>query len=274
MAARWRRLAFLVLAVLVSVGAVRLAVPAQAGGAAERCHAEVVCAVGSRGYHALVPDGWDGTSKLPVLMHFHGWKRQGDLIVKHGRIAGATRETGVLLIAPNGLGRSWDFWQADTDDVPFARAVLADVARRWPVDEERIFVSGYSWGSSMAWRFTCAEGSRVAALLAISGTLPNQDEDCAGPVHVRHVHGRSDTVMDYPFGPDGDETFPVALWRAKNECTGEPDRISSWSVPDKYDFKRYEWEDCASGRTVILDVHDKGHFIPIGWIRKQLDELL
>ena len=115
---------------------------------------------------------------MPVLLHFHGWQRQGTLIVRHQRISGATRRRGVLLVAPNGLGRSWDFWRAGTPDVAFARAVLEEVRNTYPVIEDRIFVSGYSWGSNMAWRFVCENGADIAALLAISGTLP-QNEDCA-----------------------------------------------------------------------------------------------
>ena len=100
----------------------------------------------------------DGTSPLPVLLHFHGWGRQGDLIVNHRRIAGHTRRRGVLLVAPNGEGRTWRFWQVGGADVPFADAVLEDLARRYPLDRERLFVSGYSYGAAMAWRFACEAG--------------------------------------------------------------------------------------------------------------------
>lgn len=238
------------------------------------CLNEIVCPVGDRGYHVRVPDNWDGESRLPVLMHFHGWKRQGTLIVKHRRIAGATRESGVLLVAPNGLRGSWNFWTAETDDVDFASAVLEDVAKRFPIDEDRLYVSGYSYGSAMAWRFACREGARIAAVLAISGTLPDQSEDCVAPVNIRHVHGRSDRVMDFPFGPDGDETYPVSLWRAKNECAPNPASKTEWAVTEKDNFTRYVWPDCASGKSVTLDVHDRGHFIPVGWIKEQLDQIL
>ena len=88
------------------------------------CELAVPCPAGDRSFHARLPDNWDGKSPLPVLLHFHGWGRQGPLIMKHGRIAGATRKLGVLLLAPNGLGRTWDFWDADTDDVDFALQVI------------------------------------------------------------------------------------------------------------------------------------------------------
>ncbi|MEM7300546.1 MAG: polyhydroxybutyrate depolymerase [Pseudomonadota bacterium] len=269
--------------ILVSLGlaaafAASVSSGSQAAGLKEPlapCHEKILCPVGERGYHAKLPDNWDGKSSLPVLLHFHGWARQGTLIVKHGRIAGATRKSGVLLLAPNGLGKSWDFWTADTDDVSFALSVLEDAAKRWPIDKSRIYVSGYSYGSAMAWRFACAEGDRIAALLAVAGTLYDQNEDCkTGPVHVRHVHGTNDTVMDFPFGRGGDVKHPVALWRTKNGCMEQPDSVTTWNATKRLSFDRYEWRNCASGKSVTLDVHPRGHFIPRGWIQKQLDQLL
>ena len=258
------------------LAAVWFAGPALAAGLYGRdCTGETVCPLAGRGYHVLPPENWNGVSKLPVLLHFHGWKRQGSLVVKHSRIAGATAPSGVLLVAPNGLHESWDFWDADTADVAFADAVLEDVKRHWPVDESRIYVSGYSYGSAMAWRFACEKGEEVTALLAISGTLPNQMEICpTPPVAVRHVHGLKDTVMDFPFGPGGDVTWPVALWRRKDGCAAAPDSVADWAVTKHDTFTRYTWSDCTSGKPVILDLHQRGHFIPVGWIQQQLDELL
>jgi len=238
------------------------------------CAVEIPCPVGNRSYHALPPDNWDGKSKLPVLMHFHGWGRQGGLIMKHRRIAGATRKRGILLIAPNGNGRSWNFWQRETEDVPFARQVLADAAKRWPVDKQRIYVSGYSYGSAMAWRYACTEGQTITALLAVSGTLPSQTEQCATPVHIRHVHGIRDTVMGYPFGPGKDITWPVRLWRKQNGCAEKPTSKTIWNAVKILPFVRHLWANCHSGKNVVLDVHERGHFIPRRWIGRQLDELL
>ncbi len=242
------------------------------GAPSPDCHAEIPCQLGDRSYHVKEPDDWDGTSPLPVLLHFHGWMRQGTLIVKHGRISGATRRRGVLLLAPNGRGKTWDFWDHDTDDVAFAAKVIEDAAKRYPIDRSRIYVSGYSYGSAMAWRYVCEHGNGVAALLAVSGTL-RQSEDCPeAPQEVRHVHGTRDNVMDFPFGPGGDTTFPVALWREKFGC-GDGKNMGEWRITREDLFDRTEWEDCDSGR-VVLDVHARGHFIPRGWIARQLDQLL
>ncbi|MEL6452971.1 MAG: polyhydroxybutyrate depolymerase [Pseudomonadota bacterium] len=240
------------------------------------CHVDVPCPLGDRSYHVREPDGWDGATPLPVLVHFHGWQRTGALPVQHQRISGATRRRGVLLIAPNGRRKTWNMWSAETEDVAFAQAVLEDVAKRYPIDPANVFLSGYSYGSIMAWRVACDRGNalNVRALLGISGTL-RQTEDCAqAPRAVRHVHGLNDTVLDFPFGPDGDATYPVKLWRDTLKCTGQAQDTGAWGVVDFLTLSRTVWADCADGAQVVLDTHPGGHFIPHGWIGRQLDDLL
>ena len=237
----------------------------------DRCHEQVPCFVGDRSYHVKEPDGWDGQTPLPVMLHFHGWSRQGTLIVQHGRISGATRRRDVLLIAPNGLRKTWDFWRTGSPDTKFARAVLDDVKARYPVIEDQIYVSGYSWGANMAWRFVCEDGADIAALLAISGTL-DQDEDCAtAPREVRQVYGLNDGVLAFPYGPNGEMDNPVWLWRQRMGCA-EGVTKGPWQQRDFLTLQRTEW-DCEAGR-VSLDIHPGGHFIPHGWIARHLDELL
>ncbi|MBD3664752.1 alpha/beta hydrolase family esterase [Sulfitobacter aestuariivivens] len=241
-------------------------------GQAQDCGLEVACRLGDRSYHVRLPDDWDGTTPMPVLLHFHGWQRQGGLIVKHQRISGHTRRRGVLLIAPNGQGRTWDFWDAGTDDVPFAAAVIEDVAKRYPIDRARLYVSGYSYGSAMAWRYVCQNGNDVTALLAISGTI--RAEDCPqAPREVRQVYGFNDTVMRLPFGPDQNETRPVDMWLDLLDC-GNAQRKGAWQAVDWLTLDRRVWDDCANGRKVTLDLHPGGHFIPHGWIGWQLDQLM
>lgn len=246
-----------------------MALPAPAI-AEPRCMGEVACAIGARTYHLREPDGWDGETPLRVLMHFHGWGRQGDLIVGHNRIARHTRLRGVLLVAPNGLGRTWDFRRAMSADVIFADAVLDDVMARYPVDEAEIYVSGYSYGAIMAQRYGCDRGERVRAVLSIAGTLPPDTECASAPAEVRHVHGLNDQVLAFRFGPDGGQTGPVADWLATMGCDA-PAPAYHWQAVDWLRLTRHSWA-CARGH-VTLDVHPGGHFIPHGWIGWQLDQL-
>lgn len=239
--------------------------------AASACEGDVACQLNDRSYHVRAPDNWDGVTPLPVMLHFHGWGRQGSLIVNHGRISASTRKRGVLLLAPNGRGKTWDFWRGRSEDVDFAAAVIEDAAKRYPIDRDQIFISGYSYGAGMAWRYVCENGNGVAALFAVSGTIDQRSDCPEAPKEVRHVHGLSDTVMDYPLGPGGDEFYPVALWRAAYGCDSQAGK-TSYFIRDFLTFNRYTW-GCADGR-VTFDQHTGGHFIPHGWFGRQLDEML
>lgn len=230
------------------------------------------CSLGDRSYWILPPDNWDRKTPLPVMLYFHGWGRQGHVPVNHMHIGGATRKAGILLVAPDGLGKSWDFWRPGSRDTKYAMEVLADVARYFPIDENRLLVGGYSWGSSMAWRFSCEAGNKVHTLLGISGTLYDQTEQCdTGAVEIRHVHGLKDTVMEFPYGPDGSQTGPVRLWRRANGCPSKPSQTGNWQTRQK--FTRYLWRKCTSGKSVTLDVHGGGHWIAKGWLARQFEEM-
>ena len=115
---------------------------------------------------------------------------------------------------------------------------------------------GLQWLGGM-----CENGNDIAALLVISGSLRREVQCPQAPREVRHVHGTNDTVMDFP------------LWRDKFDC-GVGQDAGAWNVVDFLTFQRTTWEDCGSGQNVTLDIRPGGHFIPHGWIGRQLDELL
>lgn len=234
------------------------------------CGIETSCQVNDRSYRVATPNDWDGIKKLPVLIHFHGWGRTGTNVIRNQKIAGATKETGVLLLAPDGIGRSWSFWSSPSRDVPFVKAMLEDAAKRWPIDRNRIYVSGFSYGGAMAWRLACEEGQDFAAFLSIAGTLWNTEEvsDCPSPIRLRHVHGLRDTVMDLPRGEGGDPRYSVSPWVSVNGCSSKSNGKEAFDI-----YERHIWKNCNSRNTVELDLHDGGHIIPKGWLKRELERL-
>lgn len=236
------------------------------------CHGQTPCLLDGRTYHVKEPDGWDGVSPLPLLLHFHGWGRDGALPVYHGRISGATRRRDVLLLAPTGRNRTWGFRTVGGPDVDFANAVLADAAKRYPIDPDNIFVSGYSYGGLMAWRYACESGDRVRAVMSISAALVSLEGCEAAPDEFRQVYGLKDTVLAFPFGPDGDTTWPVMFWRNAYGCASAANNTIDYSITGNRSFIRSVW-DCGAN-SVTFDLHSGGHLIPRGWIGRQLDELL
>ncbi|MEM6548762.1 MAG: polyhydroxybutyrate depolymerase [Pseudomonadota bacterium] len=233
------------------------------------CGGAEACPIGERSYHAQPPEGWDRASPLPVLIHFHGWGRQSHGVMNNQRVAGPASENGLLLIAPNGLGKSWDFWDGESRDTGFTVEVLADAARRWPIDMGRVYVSGFSYGGAMAWRLACERGAAfAAAYLPISGALWRQNrEACSGgPARVLHVHGLADTVFGLPYDPGIGPADGVSLWRRVNR-TGD--------VPEaRYAAGRFDCRDWQGAALLTLCTHEKGHFIPADWLDWALKRVL
>ena len=174
--------------IFVSLFSVLLGVPALAPAAAQTlppCGGDTVCKLGDRSYNILMPDDWDGVTPLPVMMHFHAFLRRGRTVIHHPRIGSETKPRGVMLVAPTAQHRAWRFWQDDPADIAFADAVLADVAKRYPVDQSQIYISGFSFGAAMAWRYACARGDRIAGLMTMSGTIKQASTCASGPPCAR-----------------------------------------------------------------------------------------
>lgn len=120
----------------------------------------------------------------------------------------------------------------------------------------------------MAGRMACDKGDVVKAYLPIAASLWDPAQTCAGPVALTHVHGLKDTVMDYPFGLNGEPQGAVSLWLAENRCNRAPDRQTTEGP-----FECRYWTSCE-GPPVTLCTHEGGHYIPKTWLSDRLPRAL
>ena len=124
-----------------------------------------------------------------------------------------------------GVGGS-DVERGGVDDVGFLNAVLDDLVQRFPIDPSRIYVSGFSNGAAMAFRFAAAEPERVAALALVAGycRLPDDHPPLRRAVPLFYAAGGRD-----PLNPvDGGE---VALpWGATERRPPVRDSLLRWAA--------------------------------------------
>ncbi len=235
---------------------------------ADNCGDGVPCALGDREYHVRTPPGWDGETKLPVLLHYHGWGRRGDRVLTSKRVGEQVAEKGYLLVAPDGLYRSWQFRGYDDQDIVFTDAIFEDLAKRFPIDRDRIYVSGFSYGGAMAWRYACNGETPVAGFFPIAGMLPaNSLDDCSREtVTMRHAHGLKDRVMRI-YSDEG-EPFSTAMSPLVdlNQCSATP----SVTVQEA-GHECQIWNQCNGGASLALCLSETGHRIPKNWITHSLD---
>lgn len=244
----------LVLALLLAV-----ALPARAAAPCGACQA----AGGT--YQAVAPPGWDGRSRLRLLVFLHGWMMEGADITDNAGIRAAAGRLGFLLVAPDGLLRSWAHGGSPSqarDDVAFLRGVLADVKARWPIDPRVVVAGGFSQGGSMVWDLACYAAHDFTAFLPLSGGFwePMPPACASGTVSLRHVHGRDDPVVPMSgralFGPyrQGDIREGFRRWVAEDRCTGRPVRLA-----ERGGLDCESWGGCAGGRRLQLCLRPGAH---------------
>lgn len=264
---RWISFAFLV---LVSVQ------PASAcGGAGSRCEVD-------GGYYlAAPPPDWDGASALPLIVYFHGWNSSPEGTFRNRAMVGAAHRRGALFVAPWARGGYWrqigqGRAEGGRNELAYIRAVMTDVRRRWPIDEDRTLTSGFSRGASMSWNVACYAGDLFAAHAPIAGGFWNSTPPTCptGPVTMRHTHGLADRVVAYDeVGIYNSMPIPegLAMLRGLNGADAEPDRRYRLDHPKRpRDCTRW---DGATGHVLEVCLHPGGHSIPAEWVAEGLDWL-
>lgn len=188
-----------------------------------------------RGYDLVLPDGYNGSAAVPLLLAIHGGggnkEGAGRSTCADGTVESPTclhrhaQTHGYAVVFPDGTGssliptsRTWNAggglgeWRCvsgqacedGVDDVAYFRALLDDVESRVAVDTGRVYATGLSNGGAMSHRLACELADRVVAVAPIGGGLQLTTSDpCAPvqPVAVLHVHGTEDPCWRYEGGP-------------------------------------------------------------------------
>lgn len=243
---------------------------------AAACGKDTRCEVPEGYYLVSTPPAWDGVSKLPVVVFYHGWNASPEGMFRNKAMLNAVHRRGAMFVAPyarTGYWRQIGEGRAEggRDELAYARAVMADLKRRFPVDEGRVLASGFSRGASMVWNLACYGAELFTAFAPIAGGFWNANPaECpSGPVHLRHIHGESDRVVAYDeVGIYNSMPIPqgLAILRGLNQCAAEPTGASS--------HKRYRcqrWGGCGSGKVLEICLHPKGHSIPAEWVAEGYD---
>jgi polyhydroxybutyrate depolymerase len=239
----------------------------------------VRCEVEGGYYLAALPADWDGNSPLPLVVYFHGWNSSPEGTFRNRAMVNAVNRRGALFVSPFartgywrqiGTGRA----EAGRDELAYVRAVMADIARRWPIDTEHSLASGFSRGASMVWNVACFAGPLFRAYAPISGGFWNSTpSDCpTGPVSLRHIHGTADRVVAYDkIGIYN--SMPIAeglaTLRRLDGCVETPDT--------RLQHRRFacdRWQGCASGQVLEICLHDRGHSIPAEWVAEGFDWMM
>lgn len=152
-------------------------------------------------YFLYLPPGFDAEDRdWPVLVYLHGRSLRGDdldLVTRYGipSLLARGRQLPFIVFAPQlPDGQHWV-------DVDRAWELLDEtVLDRYPVDEDRIYVTGFSMGGGGAWRFAVRHADRLAAAVPISASTPPPSEawtEALSDLPMLVYHGDEDALAPY-----------------------------------------------------------------------------
>lgn len=174
-------------------------------------------ALGMRSYLVQAPDG-DGP--WPVVMMLHGAGGTAEWTLRETRWGEHARREGFLLVLPeatrpdpaspagflqnpqvwnDGAGEGWHPPRPRVDDVGFLVSVLDDLASRFPIDTARIYVTGFSNGAAMTFRFASERADRITAIAPVAGYCV-VDPQPSRPLPTLYMAGAVDPLVPHKGG--------------------------------------------------------------------------
>lgn len=261
-----------------------LAAGLPAAAAAQECGSPgAPCEIERGGYHIRLPD--PATPTIGMVLWLHGYGGSGGAEIANDGLGDPITTAGYAFVAPDGIampseGIETDWGVADgfewpRNDIAFLDAVIEDVAARFGVPTDRVIISGFSRGGSMAWDFACARPDAILGAAPVAGGFwEPMTKHCEGPVNLFHTHGFSDRTVPLEgrkavFGSfeyhQGNILKGLDVWREADGCMGAAD--ISLTAPGDWEKR---WTSCKAG-SIILWIHPGDHMIPPGWVERMLD---
>jgi polyhydroxybutyrate depolymerase len=218
---------------------------------------------------------------LPAMLAFHGGGGTSAGFRDYAGLDAVADSAGFLVVYPDGTGPlrnrllTWNAggccgpaMQRNVDDVGFIIALLADLDRRTPVDERRVYATGHSNGAMMAYRLAAEHADRIAAIVPVGGAMMLNRFAPSRAVPVLHIHSVDDPRALYEggLGPPFPGTNnrvdhkPVQdgldQWIRNNGCSASPTELERRSgrpaSPEaSHTAVKLSWTPCTSGADVM-----------------------
>jgi len=250
---------------LVLLPGLACAPPDREAGVGERASVRVGDTV--RTYVLHVPSG-PARAARPLLLAFHGTGESGREMERRTALSALGSRARLLVAYPDAAVGNWAEGcacsRADLEginDTGFVRALVDDVARRYPVDRSRVYALGFSQGGLFVHRLACEMADVVVAVASVAAPMSSRlAETCApsAPVGVLVLQGTLDDAYPYEGQRRGGPSLLGAreaarFWRLVNGCApGARARQLPDRAADGTRVLEERWLACRGGVAVTL----------------------
>lgn len=169
-----------------------------------------------REYILYVPEIYDSNIAVPLVLNFHGYTQSALYQMSFGDMRTIADTANFILVYPQGSlldGKAhWNVGSipegSTSDDVGFTKAMLAEIASNYNIDQTRIYACGYSNGGCFSFELAGQLSNRIAAIGAVAGTMTEKTiKRCniTHPMPILTINGTADRMVKY------DGSSPVSV---------------------------------------------------------------
>lgn len=179
--------------------------------------------VGTSTREMLVYVPADLPEKAPMVISMHGASQDPNYQMNQTHWNEVADTAKILVVYPQGNGNFWDI--SGSGDVKFIETIMKTMQKKYHVDKNRIYISGFSMGGMMTYHCMTKLGSVVAAFGPVSGIpVDYRDPVVVRKVPIMHIHGTGDDVVKWGGDPNhaaggyGRIDDYVKKWAAAEGC--------------------------------------------------------
>jgi predicted esterase len=176
---------------------------------------------GTETYHAYVPAALatSKSSTFPLLVFLHGAGGDGAPIANDPEVQKIADRLGTILVAPS-CNKDCD-WSYAEDCMSQVVYLIAHLKRRYPIDDDRVVLSGFSMGGRGSFSVGVAYPDVLAGLVPVAGSIGSIYATTDLAVHKKyccpHVENARNLRLSYISG-DQDNAYLIAQNRGCALC--------------------------------------------------------
>lgn len=238
----------------------------------------------TRSYRLHVPVGYNGQTRLPMVVVLHGNQGSAAEMEQLTGFAQLANQENFIVLYPEASVEYDHYWYDGRfpdypntiNEVGFVAQLIDLVTNTISVDKGRIFVTGFSGGAALANQLGVFLSDRIAAIAPVAGTLGHdtaRTREIDRPVPVMYLHGTADPYAFYQDGGSVGTSKGFSLravdliiwWGTQNRVLANEEVSTLDAVDDDTHVVTYTYRnDVGTPMVVFHSIENGGHTWPGG----------